>query len=167
MIVIALLLALASVAAAEPRAGRPTLEVDAGPAVFDLDETKGGLHGAAALRFGLGRYWSDRFAIGLHFVDHVFEDQAGLESAIALAVAGQFWTSATTFVEAGPGYTFQTRTYAALEPLSFDGWTVTARGGVVVGDNLVLSAELLHTWVRGGERASTTALGVLVGWQWR
>lgn len=158
------LVALPAIAAAEPRAGRSTFEVDAGPALFDLDETNGGFFPSAALRLAIGRYWSDRFAIGLHFVDHAFRYQDSFVNPMTLAVVGQFWTSATTFVEAGPGRTFQSvpRDTSAR----YDGWTATARGGVVIAGELVLSAEYCHTWV-GYEHDSTNAFSLLVGWQMR
>lgn len=163
---LALLLALTSVAAADPRAGRQTLEVDAGAAVFDLHAANGGVDPAMAFRLAIGRYWSDRFALGLHFVDHVLINDAGatrqLDNALTLVLVGQYWVRPTIFVELGGGVTDPTA-WDSVDALPLDGWTVAARGGVLLDANLVLSAHLLHTWVRG-EPASTDAVAVLFGW---
>lgn len=166
MNIVALLLALASVAAAEPRAGVQTFEVDAGPAVFDLHETNGGVDPAMTFRIAIGRYWNDRFALGLLFVDHAFVHEFGntheLENALTLAVAAQYWFRPTVFGELAVGAT-DARSASTFPDLLFGGWSAAARGGIVLDDGLVLSAELFHTWV-GSEGASTDACSVLVGW---
>jgi len=169
---LAVLLALTSVAAADPLAtqGDGSFDVGVGPAAFVTDYQGTSVDPALAMRVAVGRFTRDDLALSIVFSDtaylHASASTTKLDNALTFGLGAQWWVRRELFLEAGFGLTEASNARAITDTVETDyaflgraGWALPLRHGTAA----TLSLALTHTWLDGS--GSTNSIGALVGYQ--
>ena len=162
---LAVLLALTSVAHAEPPKGSWTLDVAVGGGIRRVSNgTTSTTQSVGELRIGTGHMFTDRIGFEMQFDQLVLRDGSFLEGAITMTIGCQFWPADHWFATLGAGISGKQRadlTYSGGE----DGNAVLATGGyaipIGIGSMLTLGVGASHTMGSNVPSAVTATIGFL------
>jgi hypothetical protein len=162
---LAVLLALTSVAHAEPPKGSWTFDGAIGGGVRTLDA--GGLRQtspALAIRLGTGHVFTDHIGFELQFDDAVIRENNVVTGALTMTIGCQFWLAPRWVVALGGGLG-GTQSAGVLSGVGESGYALLASGGYAVpigtGSMLTFVVQASHTAASAAPSIVTATIGFL------